>query len=143
MRVPVALAERFKTRFKEGGILECWPWCGSVSMDGYGILNYRNQKIYAHVISFSYYRYPVMKDMTVSHKCNNKACMNPYHLQVKFNKPLRQGARNYNAILSEKDIPKIRKRYAECKSAAVVARAFHVAENTILDVIKGRTWKHV
>jgi hypothetical protein len=144
MQVTAALAERFKTRFKEGDISECWLWEGFTSGGGYGAITWRNQCVPAHVISFSIYRYPVMKGMKIAHRCDNRNCVNPYHLKPIFEKVVQRKERHYNVLLKVEDVLKIRKLHeAGSGGVTAIARICGFSESTVRDVITGRTWKNV
>jgi hypothetical protein len=141
-KIGKALLAQFVPYFSESELSECWVWRGEKTDEGYGVVQYMSQRLPAHVISFCHYRYPLMENMSLSHRCKNTLCMNPYHLKVCFDaNPKTVVNRNYHMVLRPEDAPKIRKHYELCQSPTIVARAFGVAEKTIRDIIAGRTWK--
>jgi hypothetical protein len=54
-----------------------------------------------------------------------------------------RGARNVNAVLSESDIPQIRQLLAEGYSQTRVADMFHVRQQTISSIARGKLWHHI
>lgn len=73
--------KRFKTKYIKHG--DCWIWIGSFNgKKGYGKMLLRGKLELAHRISYSWYRGHIPTGMTIDHMCNNKACVNPEHLEV-------------------------------------------------------------
>ena len=64
--------------FKEDG---CWEWMGSHDVDGYGHLQFKNKMYQSHRLSYEKFIGNIPKDLIVHHKCNNRSCVNPKHLQ--------------------------------------------------------------
>lgn len=59
---------------------ECWEWIGC-TYDGYGRFGYKNKTTNAHRISYFLKHGVLDKTMLIRHKCHNRCCVNPDHLE--------------------------------------------------------------
>lgn len=66
--------------------LQCWWWKGAkdgVHRSGgryYGI--FRDRSHLAHRVAYELVNGPIPKGMQINHRCDNKLCVNPYHLYL-------------------------------------------------------------
>jgi hypothetical protein len=96
---------------------------------------------------------PVPKGLEVCHHCDNRFCFRYDHLFLgtrgdnardaaakgRIKPPT--GEQHYAARLTEQQVIEIRSRRGETRK--VLAAAYGVSEQTVGDVLLGRTWKHL
>lgn len=88
-----SLRERLLKRIDVRGLFDCWPWQGKVERNGYGRIRVGGRSSpYAPSHRVAYW---LLKEngetyadddprltMEVDHKCENRLCHNPAHLQL-------------------------------------------------------------
>ncbi len=75
-----SLIERFWARVNKTDT--CWLWMGSAVEDGYGVLGYRGKQVRTHRLSWELANGPIPAGLSVLHRCDTPACVNPDHLFV-------------------------------------------------------------
>ncbi len=82
------LIRRFECKFMESDN-GCWEWFSSNNWKGYGrfhiMYNGKSTLPHAHRVSYIIFKSPIPNKMTVHHKCHNRKCVNPDHLELKTN----------------------------------------------------------
>jgi hypothetical protein len=58
----------------------CWNWTGCTS-HGYGVIGINKKQLLVHRYSYEYHYGHILAGALITHKCNNKLCVNPEHLQ--------------------------------------------------------------
>lgn len=67
----------------------CWNWIGNKNGQGYGRVRFNGPKVLVHRIMYAWSHGPIpnpnvgSRDIPIiDHICENKACVNPYHLRL-------------------------------------------------------------
>jgi hypothetical protein len=74
-------AKRRFRKFVEIDPLGCWIWVGALCK-GYGLFYFNGRKFRAHKWLWELVHGPVTGNLVLDHLCNNKACVNPSHLEA-------------------------------------------------------------
>jgi DNA-binding XRE family transcriptional regulator len=119
----------------------------TASKGSHGYPQYKGYPVHRHVYEECFGEIP--KGLVVRHKCDNKLCINPYHLKLGTRSDnfldIRRTDRwtghenHWNSKLKEEDVKFIRDN-ANGKSQKEMARMFGVSVSTIGDVVHYRTW---
>lgn len=72
--------ERFWSKVDASGV--CWEWTGAKNPDGYGNVTRQGKTLKAHRYAYSLLVEPIPADMEADHRCFNRACVNPDHLDI-------------------------------------------------------------
>lgn len=72
--------KRFHDRYIPEPNSGCWLWIGGISTTGYGAFHNGNKTESAHRFSWKIHKGEIVKEEMVLHKCDTRACVNPYHL---------------------------------------------------------------
>lgn len=139
---------------RSAGPNACWPWRGHCSPNRYGMITLDDgSKGSAHRYAYDAFNAPIPKGMLVLHRCDNKVCVNPAHLELGNNSDnlsdasarglLPRGSRHHFAQLSEVDIPLIRAALESGESESSVASRFNVSRGAISHIRRGDSWAHI
>ena len=61
----------------------CWEWVGAVQSAGYGSFTAApNRQTTAHRFAYTAMVGPIPSGMDIDHRCRNRRCVNPSHLEV-------------------------------------------------------------
>lgn len=130
----------------------CWLWTGCINKaTGYGQFWINGKTHMTHRLSLSHsLGRSVGTGLVTRHKCTNKLCLNPEHLQEGTYKDNYAdsiidgtncvGERNGFSKLTEAQVREIK---ASDKRNYELAKDYNIHPNTISDIIRGKTWKSV
>lgn len=136
----------------------CLEWQGARDRMGYGSFGLDGRIQSAHRIAYTLRHGPIPEGMCVLHRCDNPPCGLDDHLflgtkadnsadcyrKKRANHPAGEVHPRPSARLTVVAVRAIRVRYADGGvTCAAIARDYGVDEETVRDVIKRRTWRHV
>lgn len=154
VRDPLVI-QRFLRECDHGSYAECWTWRGMVNTNGYGRFSLADNHRLAHRVAFEMFIGPVPEGMVVCHSCDNRLCVNPFHLWLgtqadnvqdavrkgRHRVPDTAGERNGNRKLDWEKVAIIRSMVAGGAPKFLVARAFQVSPSTVGGIVSNKTWR--
>jgi hypothetical protein len=121
---------------------QCWNWLGSINpKTGYGKKQWFGETWLAHRWVWTMFCGLIPHNMTINHKCGNRACVNPHHLELMT---MTDNCRHGGATkLTPEQVKEIRATPIKRGDRTAVAEKYGVTPMTISDIRCGRSWKDV
>lgn len=119
----------------------CHIWTGARQRNGYGVVGTNDHGTFrAHRVAYEQAHGPLADGLQLDHKCRNRACINPEHLEPVSNaENSRRGAK---AKLTWDDVREIRRlRAEEGISLRKLGRMFGVSSCAIHNICIGKRWQ--
>ena len=141
--------ERFWEKVDKNGPNCCWVWIAGCNNKGYGQIEINNKMTKAHIVSWELHNGRKVKNgHIIHHKCKNKKCCNPEHLQEITNsyhsKFHNLGEKCCFSKLKEWQVLEIRSKYATGKyTQKQLAKEYNVARTIINRIINRKIWTHI
>jgi len=138
----------FWSKVNVGYQFECWPWTGTKSERGYGVV----KNVRAHRIAYRLINGTLDKSDVVRHSCDNPPCCNPKHLLRGTQQDNSQdcldrgrtarGERSGKWRLTNEQALEI-KAYSSSLSARELSRRYGVSTTTISHIRNGKRRKYL
>jgi hypothetical protein len=143
---------------------KCWNWTGALNIPnhkGYGVFcigklmhSGHRRLITAHRFSWMLANGPIPKGMSILHKCDNKLCVNPNHLflgthddnmhDASMKGRMARGSNHYMSKLTENQVRKIRKEYANTAiTEENLGKKYGITQTDVGLIIRRKTWAWV
>lgn len=133
------------------GCFECTSHV--VNRGGYTEYHFNNRKYLLHRYVYEECFGEIPEGMIVRHKCDNRLCINPEHLELGTHQDNMKdmvnrdrqcrGEKSPFAKLSEKDIPDIRILLQNGVTQSEIALKYNVSRTTVGYIKRNKTWSHV
>ncbi len=81
MEITESLLRRFWQRVQKGEVESCWEWQGALRA-GYGCMRHGEKVVNCHRLSFIIHNGLIPEGLIVGHKCDNRRCVHPHHLEA-------------------------------------------------------------
>lgn len=155
IEVTPALRKRFFAKVRLGEASECWPWLAS-TRSGYGAIKVARRVHSCHRVSYVLANGEPADGQVIAHKCDNKVCCNPLHLEAvspaknnrdafdRLTRFMPRGEQMECSVLNDELVIRIRRLHIPgVFSVTRIARLLGVSRSAVKGVIEGRNWKHV
>jgi DNA-binding MarR family transcriptional regulator len=140
---------------RSGGPDACWPWTGCIDRRagaGYGVTCILGKGTRAHrAIWFLETGELLGSDNILRHKCDNRSCVNPSHLEVGTHADNirdalertcdQKGENNYASRFTQAQVDEMRHRASTGEMQKDIARDFGASQGTVSNIVRGLTWK--
>ena len=152
-----SLEERIWSKINKLRIDDCWEWQAATNKLGYGVVMYHGSGALAHRIVWLLENGDVPDGLCVLHTCDNPPCCNPEHLWLGTREDNNKdraakgrggnnpalGEASHLSKLTNKNIEKIRMRFASGASVYRLATLYGVGWRHIYKIVNREIWKHV
>lgn len=136
----------------------CWEWLGRVNEHGYGTCcrKLNGQKLWLiHRWSWAIRNGKIPDEMSVLHRCDNPACVNPDHLWIgtmqdntldmvmKGRANRSHGEKHFRHKVTESNVTEIRRLSGIGISRRKIASIFGITHANVKNIVLRRTWRSV
>lgn len=149
-----ALVRRFWSRVQKGDESECWFWTAGMR-NGYGAIKHQGHVLSAHRVAFVITHGTPGAGLVIAHKCDNRACCNPSHLEAitpgqnntdargRLRFHLTRGEDHAGSKLTNEIVTEAWRLRGEGASIRQIAETLDVSYETLRGVLYQRSWKHL
>mgnify|MGYP000128423906 CR=1 FL=1 len=132
----------------------CMQFVGKITKDGYGSLKVAGKSISTHRISYEIVYGSIPDGLYVCHRCDNRLCVNPFHLFAATHKDNMADMRSKGRSLTGEKHPRvklqpcqvleIRERYAfGGVSQTKLAEEYGIGDTQVWRIVHNKKWKHL
>lgn len=75
------MRERIESNVAKCPVTGCWFWLGAIR-NGYGVISVNDKAKSVHRVAYGVFRESIPAGLHIDHKCRQRSCCNPDHLEV-------------------------------------------------------------
>lgn len=121
---------------------DCWEWIGNVNKrTGYGKKQWYGKTVLAHRWVWEMFFGKIPEDKVINHKCSNRSCVNPAHLEVVT--PIENFRHGNSTKLTPEIVRAIRESEPQWGDRNRIAKKYGVTPSTVSDIRYGRSWTDI
>ena len=157
--IPIVLTDelikRFWSNVDKRSQDECWEWRAALR-NGYGAIKSKGILYSSHRLAYTIANGDPPDDLVIGHKCDNRMCCNPAHLEAitysknntdafaRSRKTPTKGEAIHTAKLTEEQVRSICKyRIATGDGARKIARKFGFSVHSVKAILERHAWRHI
>lgn len=131
---------------------ECWLWGGARKSNGYATFSIRKHEVsgrespnfYAHRVSHEIWLGPIPDGLLVCHSCDNRRCVNPWHLFLGTAKDntadmMKKDRYRHGSKLSDLDVLGVAEMCSRGVPVSRVANEYNISCSTVYRIINKKT----
>jgi hypothetical protein len=123
---------------------DCWNWLGCIHKNtGYGKKQWFGETWLAHRWVWTMLCGTIPHNMTINHKCSNRACVNPTHLEVVSQTDNCRHGKGTKLTKEQAALIKAAGPQRRWGDGARLARHYGVSGALIHDIWAGRAWRDI
>lgn len=117
----------------------CWEWQREKNNKGYGRLRINGKKVSSHRHYYELHAGPIPDGLELDHKCRNRGCCNPEHLEIVTHKE--NVRRGLSAKMTWEKVIRLREhRQDEELSYTILGKTFGISKNQAWLIGTYRNW---
>lgn len=147
------IVKRFWSKVVIGKDDECWEWLGSVDAQGRARFSIYKIPVNAARVMYQLTIGDIPEGLCVLHTCDNRGCINPYHLYAGTNQDnvndrnrkgrQAKGEKSGVAKLTEDIVREIVVLLKEGKTYKEIADRFNTTDERVHYIATGKAWVHI